>query len=434
MLWEKCLNRLKSDIDEQVINIWLKPLQVSQSSSSITIIAPNKIIVDKIRTDFLDIINLAIKDISDQEIKVTISLPKLVNADITDNSADYKEMPTKPSNVDKRFTFDNFVVGNSNSIAKAAALQVAQESNTQFNPLIIYGSTGLGKTHLLHAIGNKILENDPSAVVSYVHSEQFVNNMIFALSNHSISEFKKHYRSVNALLIDDIQFFAGKNRSQEEFFHTFNALLEGNQRVIITSDRFPKKVNGLEPRLKSRIGGGLSVPIDPPEFETRVAILKEKATQQGFVLDDAVAFMLAEKIQSNVRELEGALNTLRAKSLFKHADITLDFAKYELKELFNVHSQLVSIETIQKQVATYYNIRVSDLLSKKRTRSLVRPRQMAMYLAKELTDKSLPEIGEAFGGKDHTTVLYAHKKVLSLFDEQPEYLEDKQKLIIILTS
>lgn len=434
MLWEKCLNRLKSDIDKQVIDIWLRPLQVSHTTNTLTIIAPNKIIVDKIKAEYLTLIKLALKEVADQEFIVSISLPKANISELPISQDDFKELPSMPSNVDPRFTFDSFVEGNSNSLAKASAMQVAQEFSTKFNPLIIYGSTGLGKTHLLHAIGNKIIEEDPSAVVSYVHSEQFVNNMIFALSNHSISDFKKQYRSVTALLIDDIQFFAGKERSQEEFFHTFNTLLECNQRVIITSDRFPKEVNGLESRLKSRLGWGLSVPIDPPEFETRVAILKKKATQQGFILDDAVAFILAEKIQSNVRELEGALNTLWAKAHFKHADITLEFAKAELKELFNIHSRLVSIETIQKQVANYYNIRVSDILSKKRTRSLVRPRQMAMYLSKELTDKSLPEIGEAFGGKDHTTVLYAHKKVLLLFDEKPEFLEDKLKLVNVLTS
>ncbi len=434
MLWEKCLNRLTSEIDKQIIDIWLKPLQVKQTNNNLTIIAPNSLIVDKIKSEFLSLITLALNDITQSDITVNISLPQQTPQKQQIPLSHSIDTSSIPSNLNVKFTFESFVEGNSNSIAKAAALQVAQESLTQFNPLIIYGSTGLGKTHLLHAIGNKILQDDSNASVTYVHSEQFVNNMIYALGNKSISEFKKQYRSVTALLIDDIQFFAGKNRSQEEFFHTFNTLLECNQRVIITSDRFPKEVNGLEPRLKSRLGWGLSVPIDPPEFETRVAILKNKAIQQGFILADDVAFILAEKIKSNVRELEGALNTLWAKAHFKKTDITLDFAKQELKELFNIHSRHISIEKIQKQVVNYYNIRLSDLLSKKRTRSLVRPRQMAMYLSKELTDKSLPEIGEQFGGRDHTTVLYAHKKVVLLFEENPEFLEDKQKLINLLTT
>lgn len=434
MLWEKCLKRLNSDIDEKTINMWLRPLQVIEEVSSLTIIAPNSLIVDKINTDFLTIISLAAKDVSKKNIQVFVSLPKQNESvdKLSPNQLDYQQ--TMPSNVDKRFTFDNFVEGSSNAIAKASALQVAQEASTQFNPLLLYGSTGLGKTHLLHAIGNKIIEDDPSAIVAYVHSEQFVNNMIYALSNKSISEFKKHYRSVTALLIDDIQFFAGKNRSQEEFFHTFNSLLECNQRVIISCDRFPKEVNGLESRLKSRLGWGLSVCIDPPEFETRVAILQKKATQQGFILKDDVAYYIAKQIKSNVRELEGALKTLWANASFLHVDISLEFTKNTLKELFNIHHRHISIENIQKQTANYYNIRNSDLLSAKRTRSLVRPRQMAMYLSKELTDKSLPEIGESFGGRDHTTVLYALKKIKQLFDENPEYLEDKHKLVNLLTA
>jgi len=435
MLWSKCLKRLESDLSVNDINIWLKPLQVIESENTLRLIAPNDIIIDKVNTDFIKLIKLALFDITQSDYKVIIELPQKDVSTLT-SSTPLKQttLVNLPSNIDPRFTFDSFVEGRSNAIAKASSLQVAQQPLTQFNPLLMYGSTGLGKTHLLHAIGNKILEKDPKAIVCYVHSEQFVNGMINALRTGSITEFKNQYRSVSALLIDDIQFFAGKERTQEEFFHTFNALLECKQRVIITCDKFPKEVNGLESRLKSRLGWGLSVCIDPPDFETRVAILQKKAIQQGFKLTDDVAYFIAKKIKSNVRELEGALNTLWANSNFMRVDITLDFTKETLKELFNVHHRHITIENIQKHTANYYNIKLFDLLSKKRTRSLARPRQMAMFLAKELTDKSLPEIGENFGGRDHTTVLYAHKKITQLFDEYPELLEDKNKLITLLTS
>lgn len=434
MIWGKCLKRLESELSVNDINIWLKPLQVQETPTSFTLIAPNDIIIDKIKQEFLALIKLALKDITDNDYDVFIILPQQSPSDFIEKKTVDHTIKQLPSNIDERFTFDNFIEGSSNTIAKVSALQVAQEPLTQFNPLLLYGSTGLGKTHLLHAIGNKILEKDPKAIICYVHSEQFVNGMINALRTNTISDFKKQYRSVTALLIDDIQFFAGKERTQEEFFHTFNSLLECKQRVIITCDKFPKEVNGLESRLKSRLGWGLSVSIDPPDFETRVAILQKKAIQQGFELVDDVAYYIAKKIKSNVRELEGALNTLWANASFRHVDISLEFTKLTLKELFNVHHRHITIDNIQKQTANYYNIKLSDLLSKKRTRSLARPRQMAMYLSKELTDKSLPEIGEAFGGRDHTTVLYAHKKMKQLFDETPDFFEDKQKLINLLTA
>jgi len=434
MLWGKCLKRLESELTVNEIKLWLNPLPAIQENNTLTIIVPNDMILDQIKQKYLKLIKLAADEITNDNIHVSVSMPQQNRAVDTSASSKNNLVAPLPSNLDARFTFESFVEGSSNSIAKASALQVAQESLTQFNPLLMYGSTGLGKTHLLHAIGNKILKDDPNAIVCYVHSEQFVNGMINALRTGSITEFKSQYRSVTALLIDDIQFFAGKERTQEEFFHTFNSLLECKQRVIITCDKFPKEVNGLEPRLKSRLGWGLAVCIDPPDFETRVAILQKKAIQQGFKLLDDVAFFIAKKINSNVRELEGALNTLWANASFKKVEISLDFTKDTLKELFNVYHRHITIENIQKQTSNYYNIRLSDLLSKKRTRSLARPRQMAMYLAKELTDKSLPEIGEAFGGRDHTTVLYAHKKIKQLFDEIPEYLEDKHKLVNLLTA
>ena len=298
MIWRKCLKRLESELTVNDINIWLKPLQVIEDESNLTIIAPNDIIIDKINSDYLSLIRLAIKDVSQIDFNISVSLPQQRVSDAAKTTLIPNHLAAAlPKNVDQRFTFDNFIEGSSNTIAKASSLQVAQESLTQFNPLLLYGSTGLGKTHLLHAIGNKILEKDPKAIVCYVHSEQFVNGMINALRTGSITEFKNQYRSVTALLIDDIQFFAGKERTQEEFFHTFNALLECKQRVIITCDKFPKEVNGLESRLKSRLGWGLSVCIDPPDFETRVAILQRKAVQQGFVLSDDVALLYCKKNQ-----------------------------------------------------------------------------------------------------------------------------------------
>jgi len=433
MIWEKCLKRLESDIALNDINIWLKPLQAIEDKTNLTLVVPNDIIIEEINAKYLNLIKLALKEITSVDYNISVVLPQQHQVAETIKTTNSLSGSPIVSNIDDRFTFENFVEGSTNSIAMASALQVAQEPLTQFNPLLIYGSTGLGKTHLLQAIGNKIIENDPNAVVCYVHSEQFVNGMITAIKNKTMDKFQSQYRSVSALLIDDIQFFAGKGRSQEEFFHTFNSLLEYKQRVIITCDKFPKEVNGLEPRLKSRLSWGLSVCIDPPDFETRVAILQKKASQQGLNLPDNVAYYIADKIKSNVRELEGALNTLWATANFMHVDISLEFTKQTLKELFNAHHRHITIENIQKQTANYYNIRQSDLLSKSRKRSLTRPRQLAMYLSKELTDKSLPEIGENFGGRDHTTVLYAHRTMLRLFDEEPDLFEDKQKLINILS-
>lgn len=434
MIWQKCLRRIVSDVPENDINTWLKPLQVNESDTEIQIIAANSFIVNKIKSGYLKFIQLACDEISNNTITVSISVPK--QSQSQNNPSTSKQLPSLKSNVDPRFLFDNFVEGMSNRNARGFSIQVAQESLTQLNPLFIYGSTGLGKTHLLHAIGNEIIKKDPDALVYYVHSEQFVNEMINVIRSKnmsSIDEFKNKYRSVTALLIDDIQFFSGKERTQEEFFHTFNALLQNKQRVIITCDKFPKEVSGLDPRLKSRLGWGLSVCIDPPDFETRVAILQEKALIQGFVLSDDVAFYIAKNIKSNVREMEGALNTLWAHANFMRVDITLNFAKEKLKEIIGVHHRHVTIENIQKHVANYYNIRQSDLVSKKRHRSIVRPRQIAMSICKELTSKSLPEIGQAFGGRDHTTVIHAVKKMEEIFIKQPEFLEDKRRLINILT-
>lgn len=338
------------------------------------------------------------------------------------------------SNVNPEYTFDNFVEGKSNQYARAAAIQVANNPGKSYNPLFLYGGTGLGKTHLTHAVGNGILANKPDAKIVYMHSERFVQDMVKALQNNAIEEFKRFYRSVDALLIDDIQFFANKDRSQEEFFHTFNALLEGNQQIILTSDRYPKEIDGVEDRLKSRFGWGLTVVIEPPELETRVAILMRKAHECNVHLPNEVAFFMAKRLRSNVRELEGALNRVIANANFSGRPITIDFVRDALRDLLALQDKLVTIENIQKTVADYYKIKVADILSKRRSRSVARPRQVAMALAKELTNHSLPEIGNAFGGRDHTTVIHAVRKVVQLRNESHDIKEDYKNLIRTLSS
>lgn len=338
------------------------------------------------------------------------------------------------SNLNPTFRFDNFVEGKSNQLARAAAQQVAENRGQAYNPLFLYGGVGLGKTHLAQAMGNYILEKNPHAKVLYLHSERFVADMIKALQHNAMNEFKKFYRSVNCLLIDDIQFFAKKERSQEEFFHTFNALLEGNQQIVLTCDRYPKEIQGLEERLQSRFGWGLTIAVEPPELETRVAILMTKAAQSNINLTSDVAFFIAKHIQSNVRELEGALKRVIANAHFTRRDITVDFVREALKDLLTLQAKLVTIENIQRTVAEYYKIKVADLLSKRRNRSVTRPRQMAMALAKELTTHSLPEIGDAFGGRDHTTVLHACRKVKELLGDHIDLQEDWKNLIRILSA
>ena len=431
-MWEHCLKRLEAEIPKNEILLWIRPLEVSIESNHISLLASNDVVLDKIESLYLKSISAAIKEIFGQGYSSSIKIHKPFAPEAIEQ---LNENPKKkiPSNIDQRFVFDNFIEGRSNTIALAAALQTAQTPNPEFNPLLLYGSTGLGKTHLLHSIGNEILKNNPDEVVCYLHSEIYVNEMVKAIQQKSMEQFKQKYRSVTTLLIDDIQFFARKERTQEEFFHTFNYLLEGQKRVIITCDRYPKEVNGLESRLKSRLGWGIVVPIDPPDYETRVVILKEKAKLFGFVLDDDVAFYIAKQLNSNIRELEGALSTLKANAFFTGKKIDLSYTKQILKELFKVNHQIVSVENIQKTTAQYYNVKLSELLGKSRKRSIVRPRQLAMYLAKDLTDKSYPEIGESFGGRDHTTVLHAYKKMNELLSENNDLNEDKQKIVNKLT-
>lgn len=338
------------------------------------------------------------------------------------------------SNINPNYQFDNFVEGKSNQLARAAATQVANNPGGSYNPLFIYGGTGLGKTHLLHAVGNGIVANRENAKIVYMHSERFVQDMVKALQNNAIEDFKKFYRSVDALLIDDIQFFANKERSQEEFFHTFNALLEGNQQIILTSDRYPKEIDGVEDRLKSRFGWGLTIAIEPPELETRVAILMRKAAENRMHLPNEVAFFIAKRLRSNVRELEGALNRVIANANFTGRPITIDFVREALRDLLALQEKLVTVDNIQKTVADYYKIKVSDILSKRRSRSVARPRQVAMALSKELTNHSLPELGNAFGGRDHTTVLHACRKIEQLREESHDIKEDYKNLIRTLSS
>jgi len=338
------------------------------------------------------------------------------------------------SNVDPKLTFDSFVEGKSNQLARAAAIQVAENPGGSYNPLFLYGASGLGKTHLMHAVGNELLKRKPNAKVAYLHSERFVANMVKALQQNKINEFKRLYRGVDALLIDDIQFFAGKERSQEEFFHTFNALIEGGQQIILTCDRYPREIKGLEERLRTRFSWGLSVAVEPPELETRVAILMQKARQQNMEMSEDAAFFIARRLRSNVRELEGALKRVIAQAHFKNKPIDIELIKESLKDLLSMQDRLVSIDNIQKTVAEYYKIKVADLHSKRRNRSVARPRQVAMSLAKELTSHSLPEIGDAFGGRDHTTVLHACRKVEELKESNTDIAEDLKNLLRILTT
>jgi chromosomal replication initiator protein len=452
-LWEKCLHSLESENPSQQFNTWIRPLHAEYSEGKLVLLAPNRFVLDWIVEKFLTRIKELVKHFSENKQPPAILLeigskqgaaqqqrpdmmskpapaPSLANK----GSFTYTDTATYQSNLNPNFTFDNFVEGKSNQLAKAACLQVGDNPAVAYNPLFLYGGVGLGKTHLLHAIGNKILQNNPRAKVLYLHSERFVADMVKALQTNAMNEFKRYYRNVDALLIDDIQFFAGKDRTQEEFFHTFNALLEGQQQVILTSDRYPKEINGVEERLKSRFGWGLTVAVEPPELETRVAILVSKAEQTGIALPYEVAFFVAKRIRSNVRELEGALKRVIANAHFTGKSITLDFVKEALRDLLALQDKLVTIDNIQRTVAEYYKVKIADLLSKRRNRSVARPRQVSMALSKELTNHSLPEIGDAFGGRDHTTVLHACRQINELRQSDSGIEEDYTNLLRILTT
>lgn len=438
-LWEKCLDHLKDEISSQDFNMWLLPIQADVSEKELYLFVPNKFVKSNIEKKFLPRIQELLDSFSQTQLAITLKVGTKKKAPTAVTHKTTKQTPSEaiePHNthINSGFTFDSFVEGKSNQLAKAAAQQVGSNPGKAYNPLLIYGGVGLGKTHLMHAAGNAILQKKPNAKVLYLHSERFVADMVKALQRNSIDEFKKFYRNLDALLIDDIQFFAGKERSQEEFFHTFNALLDAEQQIILTCDRYPKEVEGLEERLKSRFGWGLTVAIEPPELETRVAILSSKAENSSVELPKDVAFFIARHIQSNVRELEGALKRVIANAHFMNREITLSFAKEALKDLLALQAKLVTIENIQKMVAEYYKLKANDLLSKRRNRSIARPRQIAMSLAKELTNHSLPEIGDAFGGRDHTTVLHACRKVKELVASDHSWAEDYKNLVRILST
>lgn len=442
-LWKGCLQRLEKELPDQQLNTWIRPLQAEEQGNQLCLYAPNRFVLDWVREHFSPRIEaLLASQYPDAPPQLVMAIgaqpaaPRAAAAEERESRARTSAPAATPhnANLNRDFTFDTFVEGKSNQLARAASLQVVDNPGQAYNPLFIYGGVGLGKTHLMHAIGNALMGARPDARVLYLHSERFVADMIKALQHNAINEFKRHYRGVDALLIDDIQFFAGKERSQEEFFHTFNALLEGHQQVVMSCDRYPKEINGLEERLKSRFGWGLTIAIDPPELETRVAILLSKAEQAGIEMPPEVAFFIAKRIRSNIRELEGALRRVMANAHFTGSAITVDFAKSALRDLLALQDKLVTTENIQKTVAEYYKVRVSDLLSKRRSRSIARPRQMAMALAKELTSHSLPEIGDAFGGRDHTTVLHACRKVQALRESDARFDEDYHNLSRTLSS
>jgi len=490
VIWQHCLGHLQAELPAQQFNTWIKPLQIDSLSADQTVrlIAPNRFVKDWVVDKFLDRINELAAEAGNERTPVEVGVnssppsfvqqtPEITQPVITDPGLQLapstlpsaapqtkqltsrepgqiaapkqraiivrppsasKERASKtighPDSLNNDFRFDNFIEGKSNQLALAAARQIAENPGGSYNPLFIYGGVGLGKTHLMHAVGNALKARKPDAKIVYLHSERFVADMVKALQLNAINDFKRFYRSVDALLIDDIQFFAGKERSQEEFFHTFNALLEGDHQMILTCDRYPKEIDGLEERLKSRFGWGLTVAVEPPELETRVAILIEKALSLHVDLPHDAAFFIAQRISSNVRELEGALKRVIASAHFTGRSIDVPMVRDSLKDLLALQDRLVSIDNIQRTVAEHYKIKMSDMLSKRRTRSVARPRQVAMSMAKKLTNHSLPEIGEAFGGRDHTTVLHACRKVKELQDSSTEMREDIKLLTRLLTS
>ncbi len=483
-VWEKCLDYLQDELPVQQFNTWIRPLQAAAdndtSQQTLRLIAPNRFVQDWVSDKFISRISELYSEISGTYHTVVVEsggpTPPAFSSrspspqrpsGANGPSPQGREIPAfqeaKPgpgnypvrppgiiaargqevkvegglrheSNLNHTFTFDSFVEGKSNQLARAAAQQVAENPGGSYNPLFIYGGVGLGKTHLMHAVGNELLAKNPNARIIYLHSESFVADMVKALQLNAINDFKRFYRSVDALLIDDIQFFAGKDRSQEEFFHTFNALLEGGQQMILTCDRYPKEIDGLEERLKSRFGWGLTVAVEPPELETRVAILMKKAASANIQLPHEAAFFIAQRIRSNVRELEGALKRVIANAHFTGRAIDIDLIRESLKDLLALQDKLVTIDNIQRTVAEYYKIKLSDLHSRRRSRSVARPRQVAMSLAKELTNHSLPEIGESFGGKDHTTVLHACRKIKELNESDADIREDLKNLLRLLTT
>ncbi len=435
-LWNICLSILEDEISSSDFSTWIRPLQAEEENNQIKLLAPNRFVLDWVKEHHFDKIEQTVQQFSKGDFSISLAIGSKRNSNEVISPVIKKNSPVKnkrPNFINLAFTFDNFVEGKSNQLAKAASIQVSENVGKTYNPLLIYGGSGLGKTHLMHAIGTAILKKKPSANIIYLHSEKFVQDMVKALQQNSINSFKEYYRTVDTLLIDDIQFFAGKERSQEEFFHTFNNLLEKKHQVILTCDKYPKEIEGLEDRLKSRFGWGLPVAIEPPDLETRAAILMTKAMQANVELSQEVAFFIGKRIPSNVRDLEGALRRVIANSQFTGKPITIEFTKEALHDLISLQDKLVNIENIQKTVAEYFKIRNSDLVSKNRKQSIVRPRQIAMSLARELTSHSLPEIGDAFGGRDHTTVINACKRIKGLRDSDIKVQEDYANLLRTLS-
>ncbi|MBE2893890.1 chromosomal replication initiator protein DnaA [Spirabiliibacterium falconis] len=442
-LWQDCLSQLQDKVSSNDFSTWLKPLQADVQHDTLLLYAPNKFIVQWVQDKFYSLII----DIITELTQSAVCKIKFVLGNKPQASKPSSELPPQPmvaskpveeqyrSGLNSKQTFDNFVEGKSNQMARAVAQKVADNpGEANANPLYLYGGTGLGKTHLLHAIGNEILARNPQAKVVYMHSERFVQEMVKALRNDKMDHFKRFYRSLDALLIDDIQFFSNKEGSQEEFFHTFNALFERNHQIILTSDRYPREIEKIEDRLRSRFGWGLSIAIEPPDLETRVAILMKKAEESRLSLPEEVAFFIGQKLRTNVRELEGALNRVAAYAQFTGKPITIDFVREALKDMLALQDKMVTIENIQKTVAEYYKIKVSDLTSKRKFRSIARPRQLAMALCKELTNRSLPEIGKSFGDRDHTTVLHACRKIEELREKDNNIQEDFSNLIRTLSA
>lgn len=440
-IWHKCLQILEDELSSQQYNTWIKPLQVTAGGSNVTLLAPNRYIRDRVNDQFLSRIKELLEVQGSTEVILEIGSSgraRKANTDrqeALDISLAARENFYPLLELNKDFTFDTFVSGSSNEMAWAAAMQVSENvGGASYNPLLLYGGSGLGKTHLMHAVGNSIIEKHPNLKVAYMYSQRFMEDMVRAIEHGTMSDFTQYYRSVDVLLMDDIQFLAKGSKSQEEFFHVFNRLQEDSRQIVLTCDRYPKEIQGLEERLESRFVWGMTAAVEPPELETRVAILMKKAELEQTVLPHDPAFFIAERIRSNVRELEGALKRVIANARFTDRQISIEQVRESLRDLIAIQDRQVGIDNIQKTVADYYKIRIADLLSKRRNRSVARPRQLAMALAKKLTNHSLPEIGDSFGGRDHTTVLHACRKIEELRESKPEINEDYRNLLRLLTA
>ncbi|HYK15648.1 MAG TPA: chromosomal replication initiator protein DnaA [Burkholderiales bacterium] len=434
--WRSCLAHFEQQLPPQQFKTWIKPLKFQAADNQLTLTAPNRFVLQWIRDRFLAEIERLAGERFGNEVAVSLVLAEKETAlppkELVPASGGTKPSTRDISRLNPDFNFSTFVTGKANELARAAAIQVAERTGEAYNPLFVYGGVGLGKTHLIHAIGNLLLQRNPQSRIRYIHAEQYVSDVVRAYQHKSFDDFKRYYHSLDLLLIDDIQFFSGKSRTQEEFFYAFNALIESRKQVVITCDTYPREIPGMENRLISRFAWGLTVAVEPPELEMRVAILLKKAEAENVVLDETVAFFIATHSQSNIRELEGALKRILAYSRFSGRQISVDLCRDALKDLLALQSRQISIDNIQKTVADYYKIKVSEMSSKKRSRNIARPRQVAMALAKELTHLSLPDIGEAFGGRDHTTVLHACRKIAALKTTSHEITRDFDSLLKVL--